>query len=183
MVGNAHPTNLCELPTPNPQLSMAAPAEKKPFLLEFEKPLAELQQRIDQIRELAEESSVDVSGKIQQLETKYVQLRDEIFSSLTPAQRLQLARHPRRPSTLDYIQAICDEWIELHGDRRGKDDPALVGGVGKLAGIPVVLLGHQKGRDTKDNVARNFGMAAPGGARRARPRWRSIRSSTKRDSA
>jgi acetyl-CoA carboxylase carboxyl transferase subunit alpha len=134
---------------------MAAPTEKKPFLLEFEKPLAELQQRIDQIRELAEESSVDVSSKIQQLETKYVQLRDEIFSSLTPAQRLQLARHPRRPSTLDYIQAICDEWIELHGDRRGKDDPALVGGVGKLAGIPVVLLGHQKGRDTKDN---RFGM-------------------------
>jgi acetyl-CoA carboxylase carboxyl transferase subunit alpha len=144
-----------------------APTEKKPFLLEFEKPLAELQQRIDRIRELAEESSVDVSMQIQQLETKYLQLRDEIFSSLTPAQRLQLARHPRRPSTLDYIQAICDEWIELHGDRRGKDDPALVGGVGKLAGIPVVLLGHQKGRDTKDNVARNFGMAAPGGYRKA----------------
>ncbi|WP_310430282.1 acetyl-CoA carboxylase carboxyltransferase subunit alpha [Chamaesiphon sp. VAR_48_metabat_135_sub] len=146
---------------------MSASNEKKPFLLEFEKPLAELQQRIEQIRELAEESSVDVSSQIRQLESKYVQLRDEIFSSLTPAQRLQLARHPRRPSTLDYIQAICDEWIELHGDRRGKDDPALVGGVGKLAGIPVVLLGHQKGRDTKDNVARNFGMAAPGGYRKA----------------
>jgi acetyl-CoA carboxylase carboxyl transferase subunit alpha len=144
-----------------------AGTEKKPYLLEFEKPLAELQQRIDQIRELAEESSVDVSIQIKQLETKYVQLRDEIFSSLTPSQRLQLARHPRRPSTLDYIQAICDEWIELHGDRRGKDDPALVGGVGKLAGIPVVLMGHQKGRDTKDNVARNFGMAAPGGYRKA----------------
>jgi acetyl-CoA carboxylase carboxyl transferase subunit alpha len=144
-----------------------AGTEKKPFLLEFEKPLAELQQRIDQIRELAEESSVDISSQILQLETKYVQLRDEIFSSLTPSQQLQLARHPRRPSTLDYIQAICDEWIELHGDRRGKDDPALVGGVGRLAGIPVVLLGHQKGRDTKDNVARNFGMAAPGGYRKA----------------
>lgn len=144
-----------------------AGTEKKPFLLEFEKPLAELQERIERIRELAEESSVDISSQIRQLETKYVQLRDEIFSSLTPAQRLQLARHPRRPSTLDYIQAICDEWIELHGDRRGKDDPALVGGVGKLAGIPVVLLGHQKGRDTKDNVARNFGMAAPGGYRKA----------------
>jgi acetyl-CoA carboxylase carboxyl transferase subunit alpha len=144
-----------------------AGTEKKPFLLEFEKPLAELQQRIDQIRELAEESSVDISSQILQLETKYVQLRDEIFSSLTPAQQLQLARHPRRPSTLDYIQAICDEWIELHGDRRGKDDPALVGGIGRLAGIPVVLLGHQKGRDTKDNVARNFGMAAPGGYRKA----------------
>lgn len=146
---------------------MAAPTEKKPFLLGFEKPLAELQERIDKIRELAEESNVDISSQIGQLETKYVQLRDEIFSTLTPVQQLQLARHPRRPSTLDYIQAICDEWIELHGDRRGKDDPALVGGVGKLAGIPVVLLGHQKGRDTKDNVARNFGMAAPGGYRKA----------------
>jgi acetyl-CoA carboxylase carboxyl transferase subunit alpha len=141
--------------------------EKKPFLLEFEKPLAELQQRIDQIRELAEENNVDVSSQIRQLETKYVQLRDEIFSGLTPAQRLQLARHPRRPSTLDYIQAICDEWIELHGDRGGKDDPALVGGVGRLADLPVVLLGHQKGRDTKDNVLRNFGMAAPAGYRKA----------------
>ncbi len=146
---------------------MAPPTEKKPFLLEFEKPLAELQERIDKIRELAEESNVDISSQIGQLETKYVQLRDEIFSTLTPAQQLQLARHPRRPSTLDYIQAICDEWIELHGDRGGKDDPALVGGVGKLAGIPVVLLGQQKGRDTKDNVARNFGMAAPSGYRKA----------------
>jgi acetyl-CoA carboxylase carboxyl transferase subunit alpha len=146
---------------------MAPVTEKKPFLLEFEKPLAELQQRIDRIRELAEENNVDVSSQIRQLETKYVQLRDEIFSSLTPAQRLQLARHPRRPSTLDYIQAICDEWIELHGDRGGKDDPALVGGVGRLADMPVVLLGHQKGRDTKDNVLRNFGMAAPAGYRKA----------------
>ncbi len=146
---------------------MAAINEKKPFLLEFEKPLAELQTQIDRIRELAEESNVDVSSQIEQLEHKYMQLRDEIFSGLTPSQRLQLARHPRRPSTLDYIQAICDEWIELHGDRGGKDDPALIGGVGKLADIPVVLLGHQKGRDTKDNVARNFGMAAPGGYRKA----------------
>ncbi len=145
---------------------MAAP-EKKPYLLEFEKPLAELQERIERIRELAEESNVDISSQIGQLETKYVQLRDEIFSTLTPAQQLQLARHPRRPSTLDYIQTICDEWIELHGDRRGKDDPALVGGVGRLGGIAVVLLGHQKGRDTKDNVVRNFGMAAPGGYRKA----------------
>ena len=96
-----------------------------------------------------------------------MQLRQEIFSSLTPAQRLQVARHPRRPSTLDYIQSITDEWIELHGDRGGADDPALVGGIGRLNGQPVVFLGHQKGRDTKDNVARNFGMASPGGYRKA----------------
>ncbi|MGI0487575.1 acetyl-CoA carboxylase carboxyl transferase subunit alpha [Pantanalinema rosaneae CENA516] len=144
-----------------------APTERKPILLDFEKPLAELEARIIQIRELAEENDVDVSDQIRQLEARAVQLRQEIFSSLSPAQRLQVARHPRRPSTLDYIQAISDEWMELHGDRGGNDDPALVGGVGRIAGKPVVMLGHQKGRDTKDNVARNFGMAAPGGYRKA----------------
>ncbi|PSN19613.1 acetyl-CoA carboxylase carboxyl transferase subunit alpha [filamentous cyanobacterium CCP5] len=142
--------------------------ERKPILLDFEKPLAELEARITQIRELAEENEVDVSDQIHQLESRANQLRQEIFTSLTPAQRLQVARHPRRPSTLDYIQAITDEWIELHGDRRsGKDDPAIVGGVARLNGRPIVILGHQKGRDTKDNVARNFGMASPGGYRKA----------------
>ncbi|NJL02913.1 MAG: acetyl-CoA carboxylase carboxyl transferase subunit alpha [Spirulinaceae cyanobacterium SM2_1_0] len=144
-----------------------AATKTRPFLLDFEKPLCELEARIDQIRELARENNVDVSGQIHELEMKAEQLRGEIFSTLTPAQRLQLARHPRRPSTLDYIQAMTDEWFELHGDRRGSDDPALVGGVARLAGRPVVILGHQKGRDTKDNVARNFGMASPGGYRKA----------------
>ena len=144
-----------------------AKAERRNFLLDFEKPLCELEARIQQIRELAEENQVDVSTEIAQLEARADVLRQEIFSSLTPAQRLQLARHPRRPSTLDYIQAITDEWIELHGDRGGSDDPALVGGVARLNGRPVVMLGHQKGRDTKDNVARNFGMATPGGYRKA----------------
>jgi acetyl-CoA carboxylase carboxyl transferase subunit alpha len=142
-------------------------ASSKTFLLDFEKPLAELENRIDQIRQLASENGVDVSEQIQQLETRAEQLRREIFDSLTPAQRLQLARHPRRPSTLDYIQTIADEWMELHGDRRGSDDPAIVAGLGRLADRPVVMLGHQKGRDTKDNVARNFGMASPGGYRKA----------------
>ena len=141
--------------------------ERRNFLLNFEKPLCELEARIEQIRELAAENQVDVSEEIAQLEARADKLRKEIFSSLTPAQRLQLARHPRRPSTLDYIQAITDEWLELHGDRSGHDDPALVGGVARLNGRPVVMMGHQKGRDTKDNVARNFGMAAPGGYRKA----------------
>jgi acetyl-CoA carboxylase carboxyl transferase subunit alpha len=141
--------------------------ERRPILLDFEKPLAELDARIAQIQKLAEENEVDVSGEIRQLEARAVELRQEIFSSLSPAQRLQVARHPRRPSTLDYIQAISDEWMELHGDRLGFDDPALVGGVGRLEGRPVVMLGHQKGRDTKDNVVRNFGMASPGGYRKA----------------
>lgn len=141
--------------------------ERRVFLLDFEKPLAELEARIQQIRDLASENGVDVSEQIQQLEARSDQLRQEIFSSLSPIQRLQLARHPRRPSTLDYVQAITDEWVEMHGDRRGSDDPALVGGIARVAGIPVVILGHQKGRDTKDNVLRNFGMASPGGYRKA----------------
>lgn len=146
---------------------MAKTAQKRTFLLEFEKPLVELQARIDQIRELGEEKQLDVSGQLQELEGKVEQLRQEIFSTLTPAQKLQIARHPRRPSTLDYIQAMCDEWLELHGDRRGSDDLALIGGIARLEGRAVVIIGHQKGRDTKDNVARNFGMASPGGYRKA----------------
>ncbi|MGI8500798.1 MAG: acetyl-CoA carboxylase carboxyltransferase subunit alpha [Hassallia sp.] len=144
-----------------------ATIERKPLLLDFEKPLAELANRIEQIRLLAEENGVDVKSEIRKLEARSMELREEIFSSLSPSQRLQVARHPRRPSTLDYIQAISDEWMELHGDRCGSDDPALVGGVGRLSGMPVVMLGHQKGRDTKDNIARNFGMATPGGYRKA----------------
>lgn len=142
---------------------------RQPLLLDFEKPLVELEERIQQIRALAAESAdgIDVSEQIRQLEARAAQLRQEIFRSLSPSQRLQLARHPRRPSTLDYIQAISDEWMELHGDRVGSDDPALVGGVARLDGRSVVMLGHQKGRDTKDNVARNFGMASPGGYRKA----------------
>lgn len=141
--------------------------ERRVFLLEFEKPLHELESRIDQIRELAVQNRVDVSAEIQDLERKANQLRADIYSNLTPSQRLQLARHPKRPSTLDYIQAIADEWVELHGDRGGGDDLALVGGIARFRGRPVVAIGHQKGRDTKDNVARNFGMASPHGYRKA----------------
>ena len=130
-----------------------AKTKRKTFLLDFEKPLCELESRIEQIKTLAEENQVDVSAEISQLEIRADQLRLEIFSTLTPGQRLQLARHPRRPSTLDYVQAISDEWLELHGDRGGYDDPALVGGVARIDGRPMVILGHQKGRDTKDNVA------------------------------
>ena len=136
-------------------------------LLEFEKPIVELEQQIEQIRQLARDSEVDVSQQLLQLETLATRRRTEIFESLSPSQKIQVARHPQRPSTLDYIQVISDEWVELHGDRRGSDDQALVGGVGRIGGQGVVLLGHQKGRDTKENVARNFGMASPGGYRKA----------------
>ncbi len=144
-----------------------AVSDRKLQLLDFEKPLVELESRIDQIRELSEQNGVDVTDQLGQLEGRAEQLRQEIFGSLTPMQELQLARHPRRPSTLDYIHAISDEWIELHGDRRGHDDPAMVGGVGRIGGQPVLMIGHQKGCDTKDNVVRNFGMPFPSGYRKA----------------
>ncbi|MCP9887766.1 acetyl-CoA carboxylase carboxyltransferase subunit alpha [Cyanobium sp. ATX 6A2] len=136
-------------------------------LLDFEKPLVELEEQIEQIRQLARDSEVDVSQQLLQLETLATRRRKEIFDSLSPSQKIQVARHPQRPSTLDYIQVICDEFIELHGDRCGGDDQALVGGIGRIGERGVMLLGHQKGRDTKENVARNFGMASPGGYRKA----------------
>jgi len=137
------------------------------FLLEFEKPLVELENQIDQIRELARDSEVDVSQQLLQLETLAARRREEIFNALTPAQKIQVARHPQRPSTLDYIQMFCEDWVELHGDRNGTDDQALVGGLARIGERSVLLIGQQKGRDTKENVARNFGMAKPGGYRKA----------------
>ncbi len=137
------------------------------YLLDFEKPLVELEKQIEQIRELARDSEVDVSQQLLQLETLATRRREEIFRSLTPAQKIQVARHPQRPSTLDFIQMFCDDWIELHGDRNGGDDMALIGGLASVNNQPVLLLGHQKGRDTKENVVRNFGMAKPGGYRKA----------------
>ena len=137
------------------------------YLLDFEKPLVELEKQIEQIRELARDSEVDVSQQLLQLETLATRRREEIFRSLTPAQKIQVARHPQRPSTLDFIQMFCDDWTELHGDRNGGDDMALIGGLGSINNQSVLLLGHQKGRDTKENVVRNFGMAKPGGYRKA----------------
>ena len=137
------------------------------MLLSFEKPVADLEQRIEEIRSLADENELEASDQIRQLEQRAAELRKEIFLRLTPAQRLQVARHPRRPSTLDYIQTICDDWFEMHGDRHGSDDRALVVGLARLENRPVVVMGHQKGRDTKDNVLRNFGMPNPAGYRKA----------------
>jgi len=137
------------------------------LLLDFEKPLVELENQIDQIRELARDSEVDVSQQLLQLEPLAARRREEIFNALTPAQKIQVARHPQRPSTLDYIQMFCDDWVELHGDRNGTDDQALIGGLARIGEKSVLLIGQQKGRDTKENVARNFGMAKPGGYRKA----------------
>ena len=134
-------------------------------VLEFEKPIYELEQKIEEIRNLSE--NVDVATEVKTLEKKVNQLRENIFSNLTRWQRVQLARHPERPYTLDYIQYMTTDFVELHGDRTFGDDKAIVGGFAKLAGQPVMIIGQQKGRDTKSNLYRNFGMPNPEGYRKA----------------
>jgi acetyl-CoA carboxylase carboxyl transferase subunit alpha len=134
-------------------------------VLEFEKPIYELEQKIEEIKNLSE--NVDVATEVKTLEKKVNQLRENIFSNLTRWQRVQLARHPERPYTLDYIQHMTTDFVELHGDRTFGDDKAIVGGFAKLAGQPVMIIGQQKGRDTKSNLYRNFGMPNPEGYRKA----------------
>ncbi|MCK9408496.1 MAG: acetyl-CoA carboxylase carboxyltransferase subunit alpha [Bacteroidetes bacterium] len=134
-------------------------------VLEFEKPIYELEQKIEEIKNLSD--NVDVSDEVKTLEKKVSQLRENIFSNLTRWQRVQLARHPERPYTLDYIQHMTTDFIELHGDRAYGDDKAIVGGFAKLDGQPVMVIGQQKGRDTKSNLYRNFGMPNPEGYRKA----------------
>jgi acetyl-CoA carboxylase carboxyl transferase subunit alpha len=137
------------------------------FVLDFEKPLVELERQIGHLRRLAKERDLEVDGEIEPLEQKLEDLRREIYEELTPMQRVQVARHPRRPYTLDYIDALFTDFVELKGDRLFRDDPAIVGGWARLDGRPVVVVGHQKGRNTKDNLKRNFGMPHPEGYRKA----------------
>jgi acetyl-CoA carboxylase carboxyl transferase subunit alpha len=136
------------------------------FHLDFEKPLVELEQKISELRDFSTDN-VDFSSDISKLEKKSAKLRDEIFSKLTRWQRTQLARHPSRPYTLDYINHVFTDWFEVHGDRNYRDDPALVCGFARLDGEPCAVIGHQKGRDTKEKVYRNFGMPNPEGYRKA----------------
>lgn len=135
--------------------------------LDFEKPLLELDKRIKEVRKVAEENGVDVSSQIGELESRAQQLRKETYSRLTPTQRLQVARHPNRPTCLDIILNITDKFVELHGDRAGLDDPAIVCGIGSMDGVSFMFIGHQKGRNTKENIRRNFGMPQPNGYRKA----------------
>lgn len=136
------------------------------FFLDFEKPLVALDQKIRELRDYSTEN-VDFSSDISKLERKSEKLRAEIFANLTRWQRTQLARHPARPHTLDYLEYIFTDWFEVHGDRNFRDDPALVCGFARLDGEPCVVIGHQKGRDTKEKVYRNFGMPNPEGYRKA----------------
>jgi acetyl-CoA carboxylase carboxyl transferase subunit alpha len=137
------------------------------FELDFEKPILELQQQIAHLRRLAAERDLDVRDEIAPLAEQLTQLRREIYRDLTPMQRVQVARHQRRPYTLDYLESVFTDFIELKGDRLFRDDPAIVCGWARLHGRPVVVIGHQKGRDTKANLQRNFGMPHPEGYRKA----------------
>ncbi len=137
------------------------------FNVEFEKPIVELEQQIEHLKRLAADRQLDVNDEIEPLETKLADLRREIYQQLTPMQRVQVARHPKRPYTLDYLQMVFTDFVELRGDRLYRDDPAIVGGWARLTGRPVVVIGHQKGRDTKENLQRNFGMPHPEGYRKA----------------
>jgi len=134
-------------------------------VIEFERPVIELEKKIEEMKKYAD--NLDIADEITTLEKKVNQLRESIFSNLTRWQRVQLARHPERPYTLDYIQHMLADFVELHGDRRYGDDKAVVGGFGKLGTETVMLIGQQKGRDTKSNVYRNFGMMNPEGYRKA----------------
>jgi acetyl-CoA carboxylase carboxyl transferase subunit alpha len=135
--------------------------------LEFEQPIAELEAKIEELKFLGTDASVNISEEIKRLQTKSRALTTSIFSNLSPWQITQLARHPQRPYTLDYISMIFTDWQELHGDRMYGDDLAIVGGMARLEGIPLMLIGQQKGRDTKERVRRNYGMPKPEGYRKA----------------
>lgn len=135
--------------------------------LEFEQPIAELEAKIDELRFVGDDSQLNIGEEIERLKAKSEGLTRNIFSSLTPWQVAQLARHPQRPYTLDYLERMAPDFQELHGDRMYGDDAAVVGALARISGIPVVVIGHQKGRDTKSRVIRNYGMPKPEGYRKA----------------
>src|SRR5213596_3747843 len=139
----------------------------KTAFLDFEQPIAELEAKIEELRFAQEDSAVDISEEIQRLQKKSAALTKEIYGKLTPWQVAQVARHPQRPYTLDYVATLFSDFEELHGDRAFADDPSIVGGLARFGGQSVMVIGHQKGRDTKEKILRNFGMPRPEGYRKA----------------
>lgn len=135
--------------------------------MEFERPVVQLREKIEELKTIAERAEVDMSGEIEKLETRLLQLEQSIYSNMEPWDRVQVARHAERPTTLDYIQAIFTDFMELHGDRAFMDDAAIVGGIAAFNGQPVTVIGHQRGKTTKENIRRNFGMPHPEGYRKA----------------
>ncbi|XP_022950695.1 acetyl-coenzyme A carboxylase carboxyl transferase subunit alpha, chloroplastic-like [Cucurbita moschata] len=140
---------------------------QKPVTLEFEKPLVLLEKKINDVRKMAQETGLDFSDQILSLENKYRQALQDLYTHLTPIQRVSIARHPNRPTFLDHVFNITEKFVELHGDRLGYDDPAIVTGIGTIDGRRYMFMGHQKGRNTKENIRRNFGMPTPHGYRKA----------------
>jgi acetyl-CoA carboxylase carboxyl transferase subunit alpha len=138
-----------------------------PEYLEFEKPIADLEKKIEELTLFTSNGNIDLEEEILKLHKKADQLRAEIYSRLSPWQKAQISRHPNRPYTLDYIEAMLTDFTEMHGDRGFADDAAIVGGMARLNGMPVVVIGHQKGRTTKEKIIRNFGMPNPEGYRKA----------------
>ncbi|MEC4685801.1 MAG: acetyl-CoA carboxylase carboxyltransferase subunit alpha [Nitrospirota bacterium] len=137
------------------------------YYLDFEKPIQELELKIEELKRLSNGQDLNITAELEKLEQKAGEMRDDIFSRLTPWQKTQIARHPDRPYTLDYINMLTDDFMELHGDRRYSDDPAIVGGIGSIGGTSMVIIGHQKGRGTKERINRNFGQPQPEGYRKA----------------
>lgn len=138
-----------------------------PKTLGFEEPLIQLRKKIEELKEYTETADVDLSSEIDSLEERLASLENDIYENMKPWDRVQVARHPERPTTLDYIPLIFKDFIELHGDRTYGDDEAIVGGIGSFDGQPVTIIGHQRGKDTKENIRRNFGMPHPEGYRKA----------------
>ena len=141
--------------------------ERPAYLLEFEKPLRELEKQLESLHQQSLENNIDMAAELAAIEEKLEQTRRAIYTNLSPWQRVQVARHPKRPYALDYVQAFCTGFQELHGDRQFKDDQALIGGTAHFDGRPVMIIAQQKGRDTKENILRNFGMPQPEGYRKA----------------
>ena len=137
------------------------------YTLEFERPILELQAKIEELKQLGQEEQAGFGSEITRLERKVARLQEEVFANLTPWQRAQIARHPGRPYSLDYIRLMLTDFLELHGDRSYADDRAIVGGLARLDDLPLVVIGQQKGRDTKEKLVRNFAMAHPEGYRKA----------------
>jgi acetyl-CoA carboxylase carboxyl transferase subunit alpha len=141
--------------------------ERHSYLLEFEKPLRELEKQLETLHQQSLENNIDMSAELATIEEKIEVTRKEIYTNLTPWQRVLVARHPKRPYALDYVSALCVDFQELHGDRQFNDDRALIGGTAFFEGRPVMIIAQQKGRDTKENIIRNFGMPQPEGYRKA----------------
>ena len=136
-------------------------------ILDFEKPIMEIEKKIEEFKKISAESGMDLNKEIETFEQQAEDYKKDLYANLKPSQKLQIARHPERPNFLDYVSGMCEDFIELHGDRTGMDDRAIIGGLAKIDGKPVMIIGTMKGKSTKENLEYNFGMPQPQGYRKA----------------